>query len=154
MTEADLGVEWRDGLFHKKGATLLDAQLVNDPLRWARNKGLDQVVAPLEKALAHLLDSERRPEVLNDVITDAYESLESLAKFVTGRDKDLSANRELFLSKLNASDKYKVILKEYIDYAQAFRHGAGPNSPRATIEYREAESFVYVTGIFIRLAIE
>ena len=93
-------------------------------------------------------------KLLFDVVTDLYESLEALAKLVTGRpDKDLSGNRELFLRKVNASDAYKSLLKDYIDYANHFRHAESPAKPKPTVSEREAESFVYLTGVFIRLAI-
>ena len=81
------------------------------------------------------------------------EALEALAKIVTSRpDKDLSANRELFLSKVNASDEYKQLLKGYIDYANRFRHAAREGQRRPELSPKEVESFVYLTGVFIRLA--
>jgi hypothetical protein len=79
------------------------------------------VRTPFEKGLTHFLYAAKRPEVLADVVTDMYESLEALTKIVTGRsDKDLSANREMFLAKVKASDEYKKLLKHYIDYANSF----------------------------------
>jgi sulfur transfer protein SufE len=82
-----------------------------------------------------------------------YEALEALAKVVTGRDKDLSANRELFLSKVKASEGYKGILKEYIEYANNFRHAPKQGQEKPNVSVNECESFVYLTGLFIRLAI-
>lgn len=96
---------------------------------------------------------EKRPELLSDVITDAYEALEALAKIVTGREsKDLSGNAELFIKKLGVSENYKKMLKEYISLANEFRHAAqeGKEKPKLTIP--EVESFIYLTGLFIRLA--
>ena len=81
-----------------------------------------------------------------------YEALEALAKIVTGRDKDLSANQQSLISKVNASEHYKTLLKDYIDYANEFRHAASEKTPKPQISEREAESFVYLTGVFIRLA--
>jgi len=53
-----------------------------------------------------------------------YESVEALSQIVTERPgKDLSANAELFLKKIRASESYKKILKEYLTYANNFRHG-------------------------------
>jgi hypothetical protein len=83
-----------------------------------------------------------------------YEALEALAKIVTGRpDKDLSANRELFIKKVKASDEYKQLLKDYIDYANKFRHAVKEGESRPKLTEKEAESFIYLTGLFIRLAI-
>jgi hypothetical protein len=98
------------------------------------------------------LESDKRPELLSDVITDMYEALESLATIITGKDKDLSANRELFVKKLRVSENYKTILKEYISYANDFRHGSSQDSQKPSPSNHEVESFIYLTGAFIRLA--
>jgi hypothetical protein len=123
-SEVDLGVRWENGHFIKSGAALLDEGLVNDPLRWLKSSGYETVRTPFEKGLTHFLYATKRPEVLADVVTDMYESLEALAKIFTGRpDKDLSANWEMFLAKVKASDEYKHLLKDYIDYANSFECG-------------------------------
>lgn len=132
---------------------LLDDRLINDPLDWMRKNGLEAVVQPFEKALNHLLGARKRPELLADVMTDAYEELEAIAKVVTGKDADLSGNREAFIEKVKASDKYKRPLKEYVDYGCRFRHAPSDVRPRPILPYCEAESFVYLTGVFLRLAI-
>jgi hypothetical protein len=113
------------------------------------------VLVPYSKGLEHFLHSNKRPELLSDVITDMYESLEALAKIVTGRDtKDLSANAQLFLKEIKTSEPYKNILKEYIAYANSFRHAAPKSAPKPTLSVKEVESFIYLTGIFIRLVIQ
>jgi hypothetical protein len=151
--ETDLGVRWENGLFYPSGAKLLDDRLVNDSLHWVRDKGYENVSAPLEKALRHLLDVKKRPDLGEDVITDAYEALEALAGIVTGRPQsDLSANRELFIKNVKASDAYKKLLREYIEYANVIRHAKEQSQPRPKVSLAEAESFLYLTGIFIRLA--
>ncbi len=152
MSETDLGVRWEDGRFFRSGAPLLDEKLVNDPLRWLRAKGYETASAPFEKALGHLLRAEKDSSLLSDVVTDAYEALEAIAKIVTGRDVDLSANREAFVKAVKASDDYKVLLQVYISYANAFRHAAQLQRAKPAISFPEAESFVYMTGVFIRLA--
>lgn len=131
----------------------MDKKLINDVLGWLESENLNSVVEPFQKGLKHLLDSELRPELRSDVITDMYEALEALAKIVTGRsNKDLSGNRELFLSKVEASEDYKQLLKDYVDYANNFRHAATVDSPRPEVSLKEAESFVYLTGLFLRMA--
>jgi len=153
-SEVDLGIRWENGRFIRSGAALLDEGLVNNPLRWLRSSGCEAVRTPFEKGLSHFLHASKRPELLTDVVTDMYESLEALAKIVTGRpDKDLSANREMFLSKVKASDEYKQLLKDYIDYANRFRHAEREGQRRPELSSKEVESFVYLTGVFIRLAI-
>jgi hypothetical protein len=154
-SEVDFGVRWANGRFIKSGAELLDEKLVNDILHWLREKKYLSVIKPFEKGLDHFLHSEKRPELLSDVITDMYEALEALSKIITEcPNKDLSANRELFTSKVNASNEYKKILAEYITYANEFRHAQEEGMSKPAISPREAESFVYLTGLFIRLAIQ
>lgn len=154
-SEIDLGVSWENGRFIKSGAKLLDDKLVNDNLDWLRDKRYSSVLAPFEKGLDHFLHSDKRPELLADVVTDMYEALEALSKIITDRpNKDLSANRELFISNIKASNEYKKILAEYINYANKFRHASEEGKNKPAISQREAESFIYLTGVFIRLAVQ
>ena len=152
-SEVDLGVSWDGKRFIPSGAKLLDRSLVDDVLGWMRGNQYNVAVAAFEKGLSHYMHAEARPELHADVVTDMYEAIESVAQVVTERPgKDLSANRELFLSRVGASDAYKSILKEYIEYANDFRHAVG-SGERETVSRPEAESFMYLTGLFIRLAI-
>jgi hypothetical protein len=84
-----------------------------------------------------------------------YEALEAMAKIVTGKPtRDLSALREEFTSGLRLPDAHKAMLKEYIAYGGEFRHAIAAGQPRAWPLEHEAENFVYMTGVFIRLAIQ
>ncbi len=154
QSELDIGIRWQGGKFWPKGAELLDEQLVNDPLKWLRQNRHSTVIDPFEKALRHFLEAESRPEVRSDVITDAYEALEALAKIILDNDRDLLQNREKFVSKIKGKEFHKKILKEYVDYGCKYRHGANPKSPRPQPTIAEAEFFLYFTGTFIRLAME
>ena len=76
-----------------------------------------------------------------------------MAKILTGRDaKDLSANRELFIKQLKVSPSYSRLVSEYIQYANTYRHAAGINTAKQTPVRHEVESFLYMTGLFLRLA--
>lgn len=154
-SEIDLEIKWINGKFIRSGAKLLDDRLVNDNLHWLRGNKYKSVITPFEKGLEHLLHSEKRPQLLSDVITDMYEALEALSRIVTGRpNRDLSANQQLFISKVNASEHYKKILAEYVSYANAFRHAIQNDTARPVLSSSEVESFVYMTGLFIRLAVQ
>jgi hypothetical protein len=152
MSEVELGVTYAAGRFQRKGAALLDQRLVNDSLHWLAAKGYESVLTPYRKGLEHLLRSSQQRQVGADVITDMYEAVEALAKIVVRNDADLSANRERFISEVKASGPYKRLLKEYIEYANDFRHAGEEGKPKPQPSEREAESFVYLTGVFIRLA--
>lgn len=152
LTEVDIGVKWKNSRFIKTGAKELDEKLINESLKWLDSDKYETVRIPFEKSLRHLLESEKDKSRLSDVVTDSYEGIEALAQIVNGNEKDLSANRELFIKNVNASDEYKKILREYIDYANKFRHAIKEGKKKPDISSSEAESFVYLTGLFIRLA--
>jgi len=152
-SEVDLGLNWDSGQFNRAGAKLLDDELVNQPLRWLSEKKHESVLAPFKKGLNHFLRSKKNPEILSDVITDMYEALETLAKIVTGKNRDLSSNAELFISKLKFSPEYRKILKAYITEGCKFRHGTDSVEAKPVPSEAEVESFVYLTGLFIRFAI-
>ena len=153
QSEVDLGIEWHSGRFLRKGAALLDEILVNDPLRWLRTAGYQSVLSPFENGMSHFLTAKGKTALLSVVIADMYESVEALAKIVTGRsNKDLSANQESFISKVSASEAYKTLLRDYITYANNFRHPATEGKTKPQISEKEVESFIYLTGVFVRLA--
>ncbi len=151
MSEVDLDITWSNGNFYPSGVKEFDEELVNMPLKWLRLKGYENVLQPFEKGLKHYLQSLKNPEFLADVITDMYESLEGLAKQITGRNKDLSANKELFIKEIQTTDSYKEILKQYIKYANKFRHAVTINKKRTELNRLEVESFIYLTVTGVRL---
>jgi hypothetical protein len=153
LCEVDIEVRWRDGKFYPAGAAELDKALVNDVLMWLREPQYSEVRAALENALNHLSGSLANEALRKDVITDAYEALESLSKIVLGSDKgDLSKNREQFLSKISAPAESRDLLKSYIEFGCEYRHGPG-SRPRPTPSEADTEFFVYQTGAFIRRAV-
>ena len=151
-SEIDLGITWKSGVFFKTGAKLLDEELVNENLRWLSDQKYKIVLEPFTRGLHHFLESEKHPQILSSVITDMYEALEALAKIITERDKDLSGNAELFIKKLGVSDSYKRLVKEYISFANEFRHASKKGVEKPKLSIPEVESFIYMTGLFIRLA--
>ncbi|MBA7699374.1 hypothetical protein ES703_108069 [subsurface metagenome] len=77
-----------------------------------------------------------------------------MAKLVTGRDRDLSGNAELFISKLKLIEYYKGMLKDYIDFACDYRHAVKLGEKRRPLLRNEVEAFIYTSGLFIRLAVQ
>ena len=154
QSELDLGIRWENGKFIRTGAKLLDDKLVNDPLKWLRKNGHSTVFEPFDKALEDFLKIELGNESLSDVIKDAYEALEALAKIILDNDQDLSKNREKFVSEIKGKEFHKEILRQYVKYGCKYRHAADPESPRPQPTIAEAEFFLYFTGTVLRLAME
>jgi len=157
-SELDLGIEWTGTVFVPKGAQLLDVKVVEDVLTWLKEKKYQSVYDPFTKALHHLLESQQTPIRLFDAITDCYEAVESMAMNTLGNRKDLSGNRDLFVNTLKVSEQYRKLLREtlkkYIEYGNHYRHAKESDSPRVEIAYYEAESYMYLSGTLIRLAIK
>lgn len=154
LTELDIAIKWKNGCFIPTGAELLDDKLINDPLKWLRDQRYVTVVAPFEKGLRLLIESKKYPDLLSDVITDMYEAIEALAKIITGRDRDLSANKELFLKNVKAGEYYRKTLSNYIDYANNFRHAAKGGIQKPDLSIAEVENFIYLTGMYTRLVVK
>lgn len=153
-TEIDIGIRWEKGRFLPSGAPVLDEKLVNDVLGILSSSQYKGVSDPFKKGLDHFLHSTKKTALLADVLTDMHEALEALAKIVCENDRDLSANREALVSRLKVSDPYKRMLKEYIEYANDFARHAGPDGKQKPLpSRREVEGFMYLTGLFIRLAL-
>lgn len=130
---------------------MLDERVISEPLGWLEDKNYGSVRAPFKKSLSHLLESLNKHERRADAFTDAYEALEALSQIVTGRsDRDLSANRELLISRSKLDAAYSVLLKDYIDLGNKFRHAPGQTERRPTPSAAETEAFVYLTGVFLR----
>ena len=153
-TGTSLSVTWENGYFLPQGAENLDRGLVNEPLRWLRRAGLDNIYKPFEKALLHYRESSEQPEKLRDVVTDMYEALEATAQIVNDNDKDLSANAQKFIANLRLSNQHSEMLRAYIDYANKFARHARNAKAKKDIGNAETENFIYLTGIFIRFAIQ
>ena len=153
-SEVDLEVEWIDGVFVRSGAKLLDEDLLNNNLEWLSEIKYASVLEPFKKGLGHWMEAQSKPERLKDTVTEMYESLEALAKVIIGNNKDLSANREAFIGALNLGDYHKRMLRDYIEYANKYRHALKPGEKRTLLLPNEVETFFYLTGIFIRLAVQ
>jgi len=155
QSEVDLGVSWQSGIFAKTGAESLDGPLVNQPLLWLANPKYVNVLIPFKKGLSHFLEGGKDSERFGDTVTDMYEAVEAMARITTGKSsKDLSSLREEFVSTLRLPESYKRMLKEYVDYGCDFRHAVEGGQKRGWPLEKEAEAFVYLTGLFIRLAIQ
>ena len=141
----DIGVRWKDGFFYPSGAEELDKPLIEESLTWLNdfpNEGKDFRTA---------LQCFMAGDSLTDVIKNCYSAVEGVVRAVLGNDRTLDNNKIELLAKINLSDGWKSLLANYINYAHDYRH-ASPE--RHDITKQEAEAYLYMTGLIIRLTIE
>ena len=153
--EVDLGIEWRNGQFWKKGARLLDDVLVHEPLEWLANASLDGVRKPFAHGLRLYRLAGSDSEMLKSAVTSMYEAVEAMAKLLTHSDKDLSALKDRVAKALGLPKELRQILDSYVEYGCKFRHAdavaSGARGPRPYLGEAEAEFFLYLTGLLLRL---
>jgi len=141
----DIGERWKDGFFYPAGAEELDKPLIEDTLTWL-NSYPDE-----RKDYETALQYYSKGNSLGDVIQKCYLAVEGIARKVLGNHKTLDNYKDELLAKINLSDGWKSILATYIKYAHDYRH-ASPG--RHEITKQEAEAYLYMTGLIIRLTIE
>jgi hypothetical protein len=141
----DIGVRWKDGFFYPSGAEELDKPLIEETLTWLKDYPNER--KDYKAAIQIYLVGEPLP----DVIKNCYLSVEGIAREVLGNQKTLDNNKDELLTKMNLSDGWKSILATYIKYAHDYRH-ASPE--RHNITKQEAEAYLYMTGLIIRLVVE
>lgn len=153
-TEIDIGIRWGNGHFIAAGAPALDTALVGDPLNLLGKPEYKGVSDAFTKGLSHFLHSIKNEALLADVVTDMYEALEALVKIVCGNDKGINANRDNFIRKLGLHESFNKMLDQYIEYANLVaRHAGERGQAKPTRPRHEVEAFMYLTGLFIRLAL-
>lgn len=153
--EVDLGIEWRNGQFWKKGARLLDGVLIREPLEWLADTSLDGVRRPFEQGLRLYRMAGSDNEMLKSAVTSVYEAMEAMAKLLAHSDKDLSALKDRVAKALSLPKELQGILDSYVEYGCRFRHAdavaGGARGPRPYLGEAEAEFFLYLTGLLLRL---
>lgn len=145
MCSCDIGIRWKEGFFYQSGAEELDISLIEETLTWLTDY-------PDERknyltALEHYSRNQSSP----DVITNCYSAIEGVTREVLGNKKTLDNNKDELLKKMDLSDGWNRILATYINYAHDYRHAS---EQRHEIKQQEAEAYLYMTGLIIRLIIE
>ncbi|MFA7485741.1 MAG: hypothetical protein WCZ89_06935 [Phycisphaerae bacterium] len=144
-SSCDIGVRWKDGFFYPAGAEELDKPLIEETLTWL--KKYPNEMKDYQTALQYYLGGK----TLGDVVKNCYSAIEGIARNILGNKKTLDNNKDELLSKINLSDSWKSLLANYIKYAHDYRHAS---SERHGIKKQEAEAYLYMTGLIIRLVIE
>ncbi|MFH1372100.1 MAG: hypothetical protein ABII09_12560 [Planctomycetota bacterium] len=140
----DLGIRWKDGLFYPSGAEELDKPLIEEPLVWLDKYPKER--KDYKRAIECFLEGKH----LGDVIKNCYLVVEGVTRTILGNDKTLDNNKDALLAHVGLSDGWKSILGAYIKYAHDFRHAS---EDRYTASKEEAEAFLYMTGLIIRLLV-
>lgn len=140
----DLGIRWKDGLFYPSGAEELDKPLIEEPLVWLSKYPKER------KDYEQALKCYEEGTHLGDVVSNCYLSLEGITRIILGNDKTLDNNKDALLAHIGLSEGWKAILGTYIKYAHDFRHAS---KDRDKVSKEEAEAFLYMTGLIMRLLI-
>jgi len=141
----DIGVRWKDGFFYPSGAEELDKPLIGETLHWLRDYPSEK--RDYRAALRNYMVGDS----LADVVKNCYSAVEGVARNILKNDKTLDNNKDALLRKIGLSDGWKAILGTYINYAHDYRHAS---EQRHAITKQEAEAYLYMTGLIIRLTIE
>ena len=141
----DIGVRWEEGFFYPAGAEEMDKPLIEGTLTWLNEYPNER--KDYEGALQIYLAGESLP----DVIRNCYSAVEGVVRNVLGNDRTLDNNKDELLKQMDLSDGWKSILATYIKYAHDYRHAS---AGRHEITKQEAEAYLYMTGLIIRLTIE
>ena len=145
LCSCDIGIRWKEGFFYPAGVEELDESLIEETLTWLNDYPDER------KDYQRALECYLKEDSLADVIKNCYLAIEGLTRKILGNDKTLDNNKEQLLRKIDLSDGWKSILANYIKYAHDFRHASGQ---RHDIKNQEAEGYLYMTGLIIRLIIE
>jgi len=138
----DIGIRWQDGMFVLSGEKIFDAKLVDEILDWLGSYPKEK--EDYRKALQALL--ERR---YSDVMSECYNAVEGVARKLLGNKKVLENNREALLTRIRLPQEWKAIINSLINIANEYKRHASERRHSATPQ--EAESFLYLSGLLLRL---
>lgn len=151
FAELDINIKWNNGIFSRKGAELLDRELVDKTLEWLKIEEFETVYEPFQDSLEHLMKSSKEPDRLHDGISNAFEALEGMAKIVCSNEGTLHGNKSRLIKRMGVSPQYEKLLNIYIDIGNPHRHSGSSEKPKPDLTEHEVESYIYLTGIFLRL---
>jgi len=143
-SSVDLGIRWKDGMFYPRGAGEMDSKLVEEPLEWLRC--YPTIRADFCKAVKAFATKR-----YDDVVGDCYNVVEGYARLLLSNEKTLRNNAEEMLRCMRLGAGWDVILKKHITMADEYKRHAS-NSKKDVAEH-EAEAFLYLTGLLVRLAV-
>lgn len=147
LSETDLGVFWKDGKFYLSGAKELDEALIADSLEWLT--AFPKAQKQFEIALDHYKKSLQNPSAGKDAITNSYTSIEALSQGILNNTKPFDKNSDSLVDKLGLAKEFKNI----VHYYKQLAHEYGSRHAGSNPSHKEVESFVYLTGLLLRLMV-
>jgi hypothetical protein len=97
--------------------------------------------------LRHYMTGDSLP----DVVKNCYSATEGIARKILGNENRLDRNVDALVAQVGLSKGWEKVLREYVLYAHHYRHA---DPVRHDITPQEAEAYLHMTGLIIRLAIE
>jgi len=131
------------------GAKLLDSKLVDDILGVLEDKEKLPIKVAFEKGLREFSEGKKAPEKLRDCVRDMQLATDELMHFVF-KDKNIGL-KHLFkdkrCEKLGLNQYQVQIFWQYKEFADKL----AKHKSDAKIDEFDAESFIYLTGLLMRL---
>ena len=146
-----LGVAWVEGRFIPEGAKEIDQKLIHETLHWL--KDFPKVKELFENALDHYSQSKNDQIKRKDVITNAQQALDEMTRLILVDGKAFDNSLKELPAALGLGQEWKGLLNQYNEIAKQF--GRHPGRGEDYIPgIAETESYLYLTGIMIRLIIQ
>ncbi|HEX2792570.1 MAG TPA: hypothetical protein VHO23_02550 [Candidatus Paceibacterota bacterium] len=144
----DIGIRYTEGMFFPSGAKELDKILIEDNLVWL--KEYETVRIQFAATLEHFKKSLTQESARKDAITNAYSTMEGLARAILGNSKNFDSNSNTVVEHLSLPNEYKNILHYYKEIANQYssRHAG------SSFSHAETEGFIYLTGVLMRLLLQ
>lgn len=144
----DIGIRYTEGMFYPSGAKELDEKLIEDNLRWL--KEYEAVRVQFATTLEHFKKSLSQESARKDAITNAYSTMEGLARAILGNSKNFDNNSNTIVEQLGLPNEYRNILHYYKEIAHQYssRHAG------SSFSHVETEGFIYLTGVLMRLLLQ
>ncbi|MDD5041658.1 MAG: hypothetical protein PHX87_04615 [Candidatus Peribacteraceae bacterium] len=141
LSQVDIGVRWKSGMFYKSGAKELDEKLFEEPFEWLAE------FPDEKKDLREALQSYYQGN-LNSVIHHCYNAVEGLSRKILKNDKTLQNNIKPLQERFNWSEELGKLFSVFFHWSNELQRHASEN--RHQLKEDEIESYLYTTGLLAR----
>lgn len=148
--EKDLGIRWSDGMFYSSGAEFLDEHLIDDIIGVLQTEDRKAILIAYKKGLKEFWESRSDRNKFKNVIRDMQLSLDEASKVLIS-DKNVGFQyllKDKKWDKIIANKYYQKIFFQLNELADKLvKHKSDEE-----FDIIEIETFIYLTGIFLRVA--